>query len=96
LGIRENRMYLIMADTVQAYGYLATLALRYEMVSVFLIIGDHSPAHRAKHWLWLHIRGSDVVSVFAGHLSSVDHVRLLAARLDRLYQSGPLPQYRFC
>ena len=55
LGIRENRMYLVMADSVQANGFLATLALRDEMVGVFLIIRDHALTHRAKHWLGLHV-----------------------------------------
>ena len=55
LGIRENRMYLVVANTVQVNGFLATLTLRDEMVGVFLIIRDHALAHRAKHWLWLHV-----------------------------------------
>jgi hypothetical protein len=48
-------MYLIVADTVQANGFLATFALRDEMVGVFLIIGDHALAHHANHWFPLHV-----------------------------------------
>jgi len=55
LGIRENRMYLVVANTVQANGFLATFALGDEMVGVVLIIRDHALAYRAKHWLWLHV-----------------------------------------
>lgn len=46
LRIRENRMYLIVANTVQANSFLAALALRNEKILFFLIIRDHALAQR--------------------------------------------------
>lgn len=51
LGISKNRMYLVVADTVQANGFLATFALEDEMMLVLLIIRDHALAHWTEHWL---------------------------------------------
>lgn len=56
LRIRENRMYLIVANTMQANSFLAALALRNEKILFFLIIRDHALAQRANHWLWFHVR----------------------------------------
>ena len=55
LGISKNRMYLVVADAVQANGFLAAFALGDEMMFVLLIIRDHALADGAKRWLSLRV-----------------------------------------
>ncbi len=45
-------MYLVVADTVQEDGFLATLALRNEMMLFSLIFWDYALAQRTEHRLW--------------------------------------------
>jgi hypothetical protein len=46
-------MDLVVTDTVQANGFLATLALGDKMMLVLLIIRDHALADRTNHGLRL-------------------------------------------
>lgn len=52
LRIGKSRMYLVVADTMQANSFLATLALGDKMMLVLLIIRDHALTHRTEHGLW--------------------------------------------
>jgi hypothetical protein len=45
-------MYLVVADTVQADGFLSTLTLGNEMMLISLILRDDALAHRTEHRLW--------------------------------------------
>jgi hypothetical protein len=55
LGIGEDRMYLAVADTVQADAILSALAFGNEMMLVPLILRDDAFTHRTKHGLWLRL-----------------------------------------
>ncbi len=55
MGIGEDRMYLVVTDTVQADGFLSTLTLGNEMMLVPLIIRDDALAHLTEHGLWLRL-----------------------------------------